>query len=93
MRWVLSLLTATAALAACNNPCQALCARMADYAEECGYPVPPEEVDACIDRQASGALEPEDKEACREFGDPEVIRAQWNCEELEQYWSAGTGGT
>lgn len=59
---------------------------MADYAtEECQLPVSDGEIDACIERQSSG-LEKKDLDACRDFGDAEVIRAQWSCDDLSEYW-------
>lgn len=79
-----ALLLVVGGLAACNNPCQDICRRMADYASECGYQVPETEVDACIDAQSG--LEREDRAACRDFGDAEVIRAQWTCDDLAAYW-------
>jgi hypothetical protein len=76
------------ALLGCHNPCQEICARMADYAtEDCGLPVSDGEIDTCMERQSSG-LEKEDLEACRDYGDAEVIRAQWSCEDLAEYWAA-----
>lgn len=68
--------------AGCHNPCQQLCVRMADYAEECGFTVPDSEVDACIEEQAK----PDDKQVCRDFGDAETIRDEWSCEELAAYF-------
>jgi hypothetical protein len=83
-----SLLLAAAVTvgAGCRNPCQQVCAEMADYAEECSLPVTDADLDACLDRHAEPA--PEDGDTCREFGDPDVIRAQWSCEDLERYWGA-----
>jgi hypothetical protein len=80
---------ASAALlaAGCRNACQQLCAEMADYAEECKLPIGDADLDACLDRQA--APSPEDRDTCAEFGDPEVLRTQWDCEELARYWGAG----
>jgi hypothetical protein len=72
--------------AGCNNPCQDLCKRMADYATECELPVTDAEIDECIARQADG--EREELDVCREHGDAEVIRAQWTCEDLAVYWQA-----
>lgn len=84
MRARLALLLLVGALGACNNPCQDLCQRMADFAADCGYNVPEAEIDACVERQSS--VEREDKAACRDFGDPEVIDGQWTCDDLAAYW-------
>ena len=57
---------------------------MADFAEECGYSIPDSEIDTCLDEQADESSD--DKEFCRDFGDAEIIRNSWTCEELEDYW-------
>ena len=77
--------------AGCRNSCQEVCVRMADYAEECGFTVPEAELDACIEAQASD-LDAADKQACREFGTPELIRNEWTCDDLALYWGADEGG-
>ncbi|MEQ1564350.1 MAG: hypothetical protein ABMA64_01845 [Myxococcota bacterium] len=82
--WLLALLTGGGA---CRNACQDICTRMADYATECGYPVSDAEIDACIEGQSAPG---ESRSACREFGDPEVIRTQWSCEDLSEYWAPKT---
>jgi hypothetical protein len=74
------------ALVGCQNPCQQVCQRMADYATECGLAVSDGEVGACVDRMGQD-LAPEDKQACRDFGDPDVIRTQWTCQDLAVYWA------
>ena len=83
--WRGAFVLGLAAAAGCRNACQEVCVRMADYATECELPVGDGEVDACVERQ-SGALEKEDAAACRDFGDSDVIRAQWSCEDLSEYW-------
>jgi len=72
----------------CANPCQQVCGRMANYAEDCGYTISDAELDACVDVQASP--EKEALAICRDFGDLDTIERQWSCEELDAYW--GTGG-
>jgi hypothetical protein len=72
----------------CQNACQDICGRMAEYARECGYPVSDAEVSACVEQQGSD-LDGEDRRACREFGDADVIRTQWSCEDLGDYWGTG----
>lgn len=87
--WRVALVIGWACLAGCQNACQEICGRMAEYAtDECGLPVSDDEIGACVERQSSG-LEHEDLAACRDFGDAEVIRAQWSCEDLSDYWAAG----
>jgi hypothetical protein len=75
---------------ACRGPCERLCVNLATYAEECGFTVPEGELDACIDGQkgASG----DDKQVCREYGDPAVLRNEWTCDDLQAYWDGGDGG-
>ena len=86
--FVIAAMAALLAGAGCRNPCQQICSRMADYAtEDCGFTVAPADIDACVERQGEG-LESEEKKACRDFGDPDVIRAQWTCEEVGVYFSA-----
>lgn len=77
-------LVGAALSAGCRNPCQEVCVNMADYAEECNLPISDAEIDACIERQSEPV--DEDRAACRDFGDPEVLRAQWTCEDLGRYW-------
>lgn len=80
--WVL---ISVAVAAGCNNPCQRVCARMADYAEECGYDVSSSEIGDCISSQAG--IEKQDIEQCRDFGDAQSIRLEWTCDDLDAYWS------
>ncbi|MCB9673692.1 MAG: hypothetical protein H6737_01170 [Alphaproteobacteria bacterium] len=69
-------------LGACQTPCQRLCVRMADYAEECGFTVSDAEIDTCIAEQADA----EDQGACRAAGAPAIIRDQLSCDELEIFF-------
>ena len=71
----------------CNNPCQSVCARMADYADECGISVGSDEVGDCISEQAE--VTAEEATQCRDFGDARSIRLEWSCDDLEVYWSEG----
>ncbi len=81
-----ALLIAFAALATgCQNKCQQICVRMADYATECGFTVPDAELDTCLDDFAKIETS-EDRKTCRDYGDSETIRNQWTCDELEAYW-------
>jgi uncharacterized Fe-S cluster-containing MiaB family protein len=91
MRQASLLIVALLAAAGCRNSCQQICVRMADYADECGFSVPDDQLAACIDEQASG-LEKEDRQACRDFGTPEAIRNEWTCDELARYWGSDEAG-
>lgn len=70
------------AVAGCQNPCQSLCVRMADYAGECGFSVSDADVDACIEEQS----DPEDPSVCRDFGTADQIREEWTCEDMGVYF-------
>lgn len=73
--------------AGCRNACEQVCVNMASYAkDDCALPVDDSELDACIERQ-SGDLDKEDLAACRDFGSPEVLRTQWTCDDLSEYWA------
>lgn len=87
MRLAVSLLLGTVLLAGCNNPCQRTCARMKNFAEECGFNVSDAEFDACIDEQSAATKE--DKETCREFGSN--IERTWDCDVAAEYWGAPEG--
>jgi len=75
--------------ASCDSPCQDLCQKMADYAEECKLSVTDAEISSCVDRMGQDQTS-DSRQACRNFGDPEVIRAQWSCDDLAAYWTDGT---
>ena len=75
-------------LSSCKGACQGICLSMRDYAEDCGFTVSDEEVDACLADQKG--LEREDNQTCRQFGNR--VRDEWTCEELEAYWGSPTGG-
>jgi hypothetical protein len=74
--------------AGCNNSCQEICNRMANYAEDCELPVGDSEVDACMDEQAEATKD--ELKICRQNGSAEDIRNTWTCEDLAEYW-AGSG--
>lgn len=69
--------------AACQTPCQRVCIRMADYAEECGFTVSDAELQTCLDEQADAP----DQGACRRAGDPQTIRSEWTCDDLAVFFS------
>ncbi len=85
-RLVLAL--AFSALAtSCSNACQDLCDELADYATECEIEVPESEVDTCVDNHQRRDLEDGKLEVCQDFNDPETIREEWSCADLEEYWA------
>ena len=86
MRWLLALGMLLTLVGGCQNACQRICGRMASYARDCGYEVTSEEVRACRKAQA-GQESREDRAVCRDFGDPQAIREEWTCEDLEDYWA------
>ena len=89
---ILAPLVALAVLAGgCQNSCQRICHRMARFAEQCGEEVSREEVQACVDAQASA----EDRAVCRELGSRSDIEAEWTCDDVAVYWSRtrSTGDT
>lgn len=80
------ILSALPLVVACNNPCQRICTRMADYAEECGLEVSASDLDACKANQATDeALEL--KPFCRDFNDRASIESEWTCDEVAFYWN------
>lgn len=81
-RFVLALLVLPA-LAGCENSCQALCSTLAEYAEECGTTYPESEIEACVDAWA--APTGEQAETCRDYGQPDVVRRTWTCEDVNLY--------
>lgn len=87
MRRAFILWCATAA-AGCHNPCQSICTRMKNYAEECGIQVPDSDLKACFESQKG--VDGEDAKACREYGDPAAIENQWSCEDVAVYWTPST---
>lgn len=70
-------------LAACNNPCQALCVTLADYARECGVTWEEAEITACINRQSNPGRE--SLRTCRDFGAPDRVRDEWACDDVLLY--------
>lgn len=76
-------------LSACDNPCQALCADIAQYARECGYTSTAEDMQSCRDSFATPTLEEGEQVACLEVSDPQQLREWWTCEQLlDNYTSA-----
>jgi hypothetical protein len=78
-----------ALLAACANPCQELCAEMANYAsEDCELTVTEDSVDACRERYSN--ITEEQAGQCIEANDPEQLREWWSCEELAENYTDGS---
>ncbi len=89
MRVNLFLLLGAALLASgCRNACQKICKDMAEYAEECGYTVTDEDLKECYKSQ-KGSESRDDRAVCRAFNDEEQLRAEWSCEDLEDYLMEG----
>lgn len=76
------------ALVGCMNPCQELCVTLAERAKECGLSVSDAEVDECV-KAKKGKAGREDADICREYGDPETVAQEWECEDLAVYWDGG----
>ncbi|HHO54435.1 MAG TPA: hypothetical protein ENK18_27085 [Deltaproteobacteria bacterium] len=73
--------------AGCHNSCQALCLRMASYAEECGFVVSDAELDQCLSDLSSP--DRQTRQTCGDFGSPDTLRSEWTCEALGSYWGDG----
>lgn len=92
MKPVLVSLFAIIALTACKNDCQDVCVEMAAYAQECGFTVSDEEMDACLDQQKEA--NDVSLDVCDEMGGAQTIRDEWPCDEMGLYWdSAGTSSS
>lgn len=84
MRLVVPALLALAALlSGCGNSCQSLCVTMAEYSRECGNTVSESEIEVCINSFAS--VEPEERQACQDFGTPDLVRREWTCEDINLF--------
>lgn len=90
MKATLITITAIFVLTACKNDCQDICTEMAAYAEECGFTVSDEEVDACLAEQKEA--NDVNLDVCDEMGGAETIRDEWPCDEMALYWD-GTATT
>lgn len=82
---VAALLTASAGLSGCDNPCQALCVKMADFRAECGTAATDAEVATCV--EDFDAVTPDESRACRDFGSAEVLRREWTCDDVNLWRS------
>ena len=86
MRTVILLALVSTLATACQNSCQQVCVRMADYAEECGLTVSGGELAECIEEQSD--VEREDIQVCQNFGELVTIRSEWSCDDMTSYWPA-----
>jgi hypothetical protein len=77
------------ALACGKGPCDKLCVNLSTYAEECGFSVPDADLDACM--SAWDDATSDEKKVCRDYGDPETLRVEWTCDDLQAYWSSSEG--
>ncbi len=82
-------LAALPLLGACNNPCQAMCVEMANYAEECGYTVSSDELQSCRDSFATETLTDARAQQCITASDADQLREWWTCEELLENYANG----
>ncbi len=76
-------------LAGCQNSCQRVCVRLADYAEECGHSVSSSELTECFQQESAATAD--ERERCRDFGDAQTMRQEWTCEDIDAYWGGPTG--
>lgn len=80
---ILLLAGSAVALGGCENSCQSFCVAMADYRDECGAPVSDAELQECVDRYANPSKD--ELATCSDFGQPDVLRRQWTCEDVNLY--------
>ncbi|MEN0067180.1 MAG: hypothetical protein AAGA48_33925 [Myxococcota bacterium] len=83
---VLALGTASA----CRNPCQNVCVRLAEFSRDCGVAVPDADVNACFDAQQD--VSTEDAQSCRDFGSPQALDNNLNCDDLDLLWGEAARG-
>lgn len=81
------LFVITMSSSGCNNACQEICGRMANYMEDCNLPVSDSEIDTCLEEQAEATSE--ELKTCRQNGSAGDIRATWTCEVLSEYVAGG----
>jgi hypothetical protein len=84
------LLVLLAVLAGCDNSCQTLCVQMADFSAECGRTISDAELQSCLTSFES--VEAEERQTCRDFGNPDVIRREWTCDDLNLFRDVGNSG-
>ncbi len=81
------LLLAFGLFAGCDNSCQSLCVQLAAFSEECGRTISESELNTCLDDFTSPTSD--ELQTCRDFGQPEVIRREWTCDDLNLYRNIG----
>ena len=70
------------------SPCQSLCNDMAKFAEDsCGYTITSDMLSECKEQQ--GEKTREERQDCRQVRP--VLEEEWDCEELEIYFSDNSG--
>ena len=90
MRQLALAIIVVSGLTACGNACQDTCKELASYAEDCGYVVNEEEVDACIDDFSRANTTAEERDHCKEFVDN--VSDEWSCQEAARYMGVEAGG-
>ena len=69
------------------SPCKSLCDDMAKFAEDtCGYTITSDMVSEC--KEVQGEKTREERQDCRQVRP--VLEEEWDCEELEIYFSDST---
>lgn len=85
----LALLALPLALAGCGNPCQQLCDRMAEYANDCGLTVTPEDVTACKDEFTGDQVDDVTRDVCAENNSRDQLEEWWTCDDLAENFANG----
>ncbi len=89
--WMIALIMVASPLfAGCKNSCQSLCRDMAALAEECGYTVDNDDLQACFDDQSRSETTKEDRQSCNEYDDD--LGEWWDCEDVARYFSGSDTG-
>lgn len=86
------LVLAIPVASACKNACQQVCVKMDDYAKECGYAVPADQLDQCFERFKGSEIK-ELRSTCSAFGDPKSIRENWSCDDLSDFFGGESSGS
>jgi hypothetical protein len=82
---------ALSSLVGCKTECQKLCKDMAAYAEECGFTVSEEDLDACMESNTRKATSEDYRAECEAFRP--TLKDEWTCEEVEaNLLGQGNGG-
>ena len=79
----LGIIAAFTALQGCQNSCQQVCVNMAEFRDECGVSVSDAELDSCMNTMKDAEME--DLSTCSEMGTMAVLRARWNCEDVNLF--------